>query len=68
MPSYFEIFNLFLFYIYGYFSCLYVCVAHVCSTHRVQKRAVGLMELELQIASMLDVGAVNQTWVFCKNK
>lgn len=24
--SYFEIFNLFLFYICGYFSCLYVCV------------------------------------------
>lgn len=45
----------------------YACIPHACSAHRVQKRAVDLMELKLQIAIMLDVGAVNQTWVFRKN-
>lgn len=40
---------------------VYVCIPHVCSAHRVQKRAVDLMELKLQIAIMLDVGAVTKS-------
>lgn len=41
-PSYFEIFNLFL-YLWLFFLLICLCMyAHVCSVHRVQKRAVVL--------------------------
>ena len=41
---------------------MYVCASHVCSAHESQKRASGLLELELQMAVSCYMGAGNQTW------
>ena len=52
--------NLFLFYMYGCFTYIYVCVPCVCSVCRVQKRAVGSLGLELRdVSHHQDAG--NQT-------
>lgn len=35
--------------VYGYFTCKYVCVVHVCSACGVQKTVSDPRELELQM-------------------
>jgi hypothetical protein len=48
---------LFLFSVYGYFSCTYVFVPHVCSVLRGQKRALDPLEPEIQTVVSHHVGA-----------
>lgn len=44
------VFNIFLFYVYGCFACIYVCVALcVCSAWGIQKWVSDPLELELQM-------------------
>jgi hypothetical protein len=37
-----------LFYVYGCFTCINVCVSHVCGAHGCQKRASHPLELKLK--------------------
>ena len=53
-------FIIILFSVYGYFAFMYVCTPHcVSGTHRVQKRASDILELELQTAVSCHVSAEN---------
>lgn len=43
--------------------CMFVCM---CSAYGDQEKASDPLELELQVGISHNVGARNQTWVFCK--
>lgn len=55
-----------LFYMYGCFFSLDVCVLCVPSTSRGQRRTLDLIELELWIVVSHCVGTGNQDWILCK--
>lgn len=40
--------DLFLFYVYGYFAYMGVCVLHMCSVHGGENRALDPLELKFQ--------------------
>lgn len=45
--------------VHGCFASVYVCVPHACSVSGCQKRALELLELELQVAVRHHVDAGN---------
>ena len=48
------------------FAFIYGCALCIPGSYRGQKKASGLMKLELQTVVSLHVGAGNQTWVLWK--
>lgn len=48
---------LFLFYVYGCFTCMYVCVPCLCHDQRSSKRASDPLRLELQTVRSCNLGA-----------
>lgn len=50
--------------------CVYHTHTSMCmpSSLEGQKKALGFLELELQIVMGHHVGAKNHTWVFCKSR
>ena len=56
-----------LFYVYECFAYVYVFVpcVHMPGALRDQKRALGPLELELQMIVSHHLGAGNQSWVLC---
>ena len=58
---------IYLFYVCGCLTCMYVCAPGVCSVHEGQKRVLGLQGSELQVVDSHHVGAGNQIQVFCKS-
>lgn len=55
-----------LFYVDGYFDCMYICVPDGCSTQEGQKRFPDPQEQELQIVMSRHVGAGTQISVLWK--
>lgn len=51
----FLFFNIFNFYVYRYVAC-YICAPRACSIHRIQKRALDVMELELLMTDSQPLG------------
>ena len=48
-------------------ACVYICVSHVCSDHKGQKRASDFLGLKLKMAVNCHIGAGNQRLVLWKS-
>lgn len=56
-----------LFYLFGCFACMHVCIPLVCLVLRGQKKASDSLALQLQKVVNYYVGSGNRTWVRCKS-
>lgn len=61
---------IYLFYVYGYFTCMCIFVSHawcLTPTKTRRKRVSDPLEVVVEIAVAHHVGTGNQAWVLCKS-